>query len=197
MFRSVCRALGVLACSAAVFCGPARAGNGGYEPTRGPYVEALPAGAHTFFAEFRGRNDAEGFGHAYVVLGATDGSGRRRNTLIFGFMPKTVDDQRLSQIAAPVDGIVGVSRSDFSVLPDVAFRVPLRRNDYARILHDVRVYQAEWTIYSLIGRNCNDLLGRVAESLGLQAPLIGLQGPTSYVAALKAINSPRASMAGE
>ncbi len=195
MFRVVCSALCAVSFSLGISMGVALAGGSGYEPTRGPFLAALPAGAHAFFAEFRGRTDDDGFGHAYVALGAIDAAGRRRDTAIFGFIPKGPEDQHWGELAVPVEGIVGVSRSDLTVPPTVRFRVPLRRSDYYRVLQDLRVYQAEWTMYALIGRNCNDLMARVAAGLGLDVPLTGLLLPTTYVAEMKAINASRLSAA--
>jgi hypothetical protein len=189
MFHSLCKTVRCFALAVVTASAPALAGGGNYETTRAPYVNSLPDGAHAFYAEFRGRNEDGGFGHAYVVLGARDAAGHRHDSVVFGFVPKGPDDERWSQIAIPVEGLVGVSRSDFSIHPDVRYRVSIRRQDYHRVLRELRTYHSEWRVYALIGQNCNDLVGTVARSLGLDAPLIALQMPTSYVAELRALNA--------
>jgi hypothetical protein len=195
IMRFVCHAFYLFILTALTAAAPAAAGNGAYEPTRPPQVTGLPAGAHGFYAEFRGRSEDDGFGHAYIVLGALDAAGNRVDTAVFGFVPKGPEDQRWSGIAVPVEGLVGVSRSDFTQRPDVSFRVPIRRANYQRLVRDLRGLQADWRVYALVGQNCNDLVGTVAHSLGLQIPLNGLQLPANYVAELKAINMPAAAKA--
>jgi hypothetical protein len=193
IMRVMCHAFYFFILTALAAAAPTVAGNGAYEPTRPPRVTGLPVGAHGFYAEFRGRSEDGGFGHAYIVLGALDATGNRVDTAVFGFVPKGPEDQRWSGIAVPVEGLVGVSRSDFTQRPDVSFRVPIRRANYQRLVRDLRGFQADWKVYALVGQNCNDLVGAVAHSLGLQTPLIGLQMPTSYVAELWALNPPAAA----
>jgi hypothetical protein len=188
--RFVRRCLGSLLVLALSLWLPALAGTGPFEPTHPAHVHATPAGAHAFFIEFRARHEQAGFGHAYMVLGAHDAAGHRIETARFGFIPSDEDDQRWSQLALPVNGLVGVSRSDFSAAPDVRFRVALRRSAYHTVIRDLEQYRAEWTTYALLGHNCNDLVAAVARSIGLDAPLLTVQLPPSYVAELKLLNAP-------
>ncbi len=196
MFLFARRLLCVAVCGVALVlsgAGSARlamAGSGTYEPTRAPQISVLPQGAHAYFIEFRGRSEADGWGHAYVVLGAFDGAGRRTDVVRFGFVPKDADDELWSQFLVPVRGMVGVSQSDVAVVPDVLFRARISRADYDRVLGDLDAYRTDWTTYLLIGHNCNDLAAAVARSIGLDAPLITFQAPTSYIAELKFLNDP-------
>ena len=185
------RRLSWLFCVLAIFgsADAAIAGATTYEPTQPPYLVPMEPGAHGFYIEFCGRSETDGFGHAYIVLGAIDRSGRRRRTAVFGFVPRTADDELWSQFAIPVSGMIGVSRSDFMADPDVRYRLPLRRADYNAILRNLAGLQEQWTIYALIGQNCNDLVGAIARSIGLEAPIFAAQLPTSYVAELRAINA--------
>ena len=180
----VCLAIGL-----ALLPGRASAGTSTYEQTSPPRITATAPGARAFYIEFRGRSEEGGFGHAYMVLGSVGRDGRQHETTVFGFVPKDADDEFWSQFALPVTGMIGVSQSDFTPSPDVAFRVALTRPQHDQLVRDIAGLQESWTTYLLLGHNCNDLMGAVARSLGLWTPLITVQLPVRYVIELQAINT--------
>ena len=170
---------------------PAGAGFGSstYEPTYPPRIIAASTEAKSFYVEFRAREDG-GFGHSYVTLGTADTIGQLRETVVVGFMPKSAQDDRWSKFGIPVTGSVGVSRSDFVRRPNARFRVAINRVTYFRLVRKVRTLRHAWTTYELLVRNCNNFLGEIASSAGLQTPIVTVQYPVHYVADLRALNSP-------
>lgn len=146
--------------------------------------------ATSYYVEFRGRSEDGGFGHSYITLGYADAGGHTHRTTIFGLVPTTRDDEFLSQFAVPVSGSIAVTKSDFTPHPDVSYRVSIARADYVRIVRDIAALQNSWTIYALVGQNCNDLIADIARSVGLATPALTIQLPVAYVAELKAVNAP-------
>jgi hypothetical protein len=164
------------------------AGSGHYEPTMRPKLVPLQADARNFFIEFRGRREHGGNGHAYMVLGNVNGAGRIQNALTFGFAPQTRRDEDLSVWALPVSGMISMTRSDIIARPDSVFRLHLTRSQYEAIAASLAGLEATWTVYSLIGSNCNDFMAIIAQRLGLATPIITLLPPADYIVALKALN---------
>jgi hypothetical protein len=163
------------------------AGGDNYEPTHPPRIVAAAAEASAFYLEFRARKEAHGFGHAYVTLGTVE-AGRIQQTVVVGFMPKSVDDDHWSKFGLPVTGLVGVTRSDFVRPPDVRFRVALSKAAYFRVVNEIRNLPKSWTTYELLVRNCNNFVSQIASSVGLRTPLITAQYPVRYVRELRALN---------
>ena len=161
-----------------------------FEPLQAVHVSPASTAAVSYYVEFRGRSEVDGYGHSYITLGYADTGGRSHRTTIFGFVPTTADDQFWSQFAVPVGGTIAVTKSDFTPHPDVRFRVPLKRADYLRITRDLAASQQSWTVYLLVGHSCNDLMAEVARSVGLATPALTILLPVAYVAELKAINMP-------
>ena len=89
-----------------------------YEVTHPPHTVAAPAGAESFYLEFRARNEVAGFGHSYVTLGAIDASNHSHQTFVAGFVPRSADDDYWSKFGLPVTGLIGVTRSDLLRQPD-------------------------------------------------------------------------------
>src|SRR6476660_2644534 len=110
--------------------GTGHAGDSGYEPTHPARIAAAPADARSFFVEFRARSEVGGFGHSYLLLGSVGSSGVTRVTAIAGFMPKGPDDDRWSRFGLPVNGIVGVTRSDLIRRPVVRIRLTVNEATY-------------------------------------------------------------------
>ena len=183
---SLCAAVGILMLASL----DVRAGVGDYETTNPPYINAPRPGPKSYFVEFRGRNEVGGFGHSYVTLGTADAAGHWQRTAIFGFMPKDEDGNFWAQIAVPVSGWIGVTQSDFTTSPDVRFRRKISRAQYKQITSEIQDLQKTWTIYLLLVHNCNDLVAHVAQSIGLNVPLLSAQWPVDYVEELKSINTP-------
>ena len=162
-----------------------------FEPLQAVHVSPASTAAASYYVEFRGRSEVDGYGHSYITLGYADTGGRSHRTTIFGFVPTTADDQFWSQFAVPVGGTIAVTKSDFTPHPDVRFRAPLTRADYLHITHDLADLQKSWTVYLLAGHNCNDLMAHIARLAGLATPALTILLPVAYVAELKAINMPR------
>lgn len=160
-----------------------------YEPTHPPRIFAVPADASSFYLEFRARNEAGGFGHSYVTLGATDASGQGHQTVVVGFMPRSADDEHWSKFGLPVTGLVGVTRSDLLRRPDARFRIALSKATYLRVVSEIRGFRRTWTQYELVVHNCNSFVSEIASSVGLQAPLITAQYPIDYVTELHTLNA--------
>jgi hypothetical protein len=150
---------------------------------------AVPAEARSFYLEFRARDEVSGFGHSYVALGIIDASGRVRETVVVGFMPKSADDDYWGQFGFPVRGSLGVERLDIVQRPDARFRIPIRRATYFRVVKDIHILRNTWTTYELLTYNCNSFVRQIASSVGLRTPLLTAQYPVHYVAELRALNS--------
>jgi hypothetical protein len=165
-------------------------GTASYEHTYPARIAgATKSAAKSFYVEFRGRNEAGGFGHSYVVLGAIDSAGESRQTVVAGFMPKDADDDRWGQFGVPVTGLVGVVRSDFVRRPDVRFRVPVSKARYYRVVTKVHRLRGTWTTYQLLVQNCNSFVGEIAIAAGLRTPVLTAQFPVWYIEELQALNS--------
>ena len=162
-----------------------------YEVTHPPHTVAAPAGAESFYLEFRARNEVAGFGHSYVTLGAIDASNQGHQTFVAGFVPRSADDDYWSKFGLPVTGLIGVTRSDLLRQPDARFRILINKATYLRVIATIRELGHTWTGYELVLHNCNSFVGEVARSVGLQAPLITAQYPVHYVAELRSLNSHR------
>jgi len=106
------------------------AGSANYERTYPARIGPITMEAQSFYAEFRARNEAGGFGHSYVVLGTIDATGGTGVTVVAGFMPKSADDDYWGQFGIPVTGLVGGMRSDFIQRPDVRFRIAISKTSY-------------------------------------------------------------------
>jgi len=165
------------------------AGGATYERTYPLLINPTSHEATAFYAEFRGRNEASGFGHSYIVLGIVDSTGETRQTVVAGFLPRSADDDRWSKIGVPVTGLVGVARSDFTRRPDVRFRIALSRARYYRVVAKVYDLSRTWTTYELLLRNCNNFVSEVADEAGLRTPILTAQLPVWYIGELRALNS--------
>jgi hypothetical protein len=168
----------------------AEAGNDTYETTHPPGIIAVAADARSFYLEFRARNEAGGYGHSYVTLGAIDASGHGHQTVAVGFMPRSPDDDYWSKFGLAVTGMVGVARSDLLRRPDARFRIALNKVAYLRVVSEIRDFRRTWTQYELVVHNCNNFVSEIANSVGLQAPLITAQYPVDYITELRALNTP-------
>jgi hypothetical protein len=172
-----------------LFAPDAAAGSTTYEPTYPPRIIAVTAKARAFYLEFRGRHEAGGFGHAYVILGTIDGIGQVSENVVVGFMPKSAEDDYWSKFGVPVTGWVGVARSDFTRRPEARFRIAVSRTTYFRTLNKIRSLRNTWTMYVLLLRNCNDFVNEIASSVALRTPTLTVQYPVDYVTELRVLNS--------
>jgi len=171
--------------------GTSHAGGSGYEPTHPARIAAAPADARSFFVEFRARKELGGFGHSYLLLGSIDSSGVARVTVIAGFMPKGPDDDRWSRLGLPVNGIVGVTRSDLIGQPVARIRLTVNEATYHRLVAQVQSLRRTWGTYEVLLRNCNNFVGEVAGAGGLRAPLLSAQFPVMYIEELRRLNASR------
>jgi len=169
----------------------ANAGSDSYEVTHAPHIIAAPADAKAFYLEFRARDEVGGFGHSYVALGAIDAGNHGHQTLVAGFVPRSADDDYWSKFGLPVTGLIGLTRSDLLRRADARFRILINKATYLQVIATIRNLGQTWTGYELVLRNCNNFVGEVARSVGLQTPLITAQYPVHYVAELRALNSRR------
>jgi|SRR5581483_1044273 len=167
----------------------AQAGSANYERTYPPRMLAVTGEARSYFVEFRARDEVGGFGHSYVTLGAVEATGKVRETIVAGFMPKSADDDYWGRFGMPVTGSVGVVRSDFTRRPDARFRITISKAAYYRAVSKISRLRWTWTMYELLVRNCNNFVSEIAGSVGLRTPLITAQYPVRYVAELQALNS--------
>ena len=171
--------------------GTGHAGDSGYEPTHPARIAAAPADARSFFIEFRARREVGGFGHSYVLLGTVDSSGATRVTVIAGFMPKGADDDRRSRLGLPVNGLVGVTRSDLIQQPVARVRMSVNEATYYRLVAQVQSLRKTWGTYEVLLRNCNSFVGEVASAAGLMAPFLSAQFPVMYIEELRRLNGSR------
>lgn len=169
----------------------AHAGDSGYEPTHLARIAAAPADARSFFVEFRARKEVGGFGHSYLLLGSINSSGVARVTVIAGFMPKGLDDDRWSRLGLPVNGIVGVTRSDLVRKPVARIRLNVNEATYHRFVAQVLSLRKTWGTYEVLLRNCNSFVGEVASAGGLRVPILSAQLPVMYIEELRQLNGSR------
>lgn len=165
------------------------AGSPSYEPPHAARIVPIVWGARSFYAEFRARDEAGGFGHSYVTLGTIGFAGESRQTVVAGFMPRGEMADHWSRFGVPVAGMVGVVRSDLVRRPDVRFRIAISEIKYYRVLSKIQEMRRTWTTYELLLSNCNSFVSEVASTAGLSAPLISAQLPVNYVGELRALNS--------
>jgi len=182
-------AIGLMVGLAAILPCSAGAGSSNYERTYPARIGPLTAEAKSFYAEFRARNEAGGFGHSYVVLGTVDATGGTRETVVVGFMPKSASDDYWGQFGIPVTGLVGVARSDLIRRPDVRFRIAISKARYYQVVITIVNLRRTWTTYELLVRNCNSFVSEVAGAAGLRTPLLTAQFPVWYIAELRTLNS--------
>jgi hypothetical protein len=166
-----------------------RAGTPSYEPPHAVRIVPIVWTARSFYAEFRARDEAGGFGHSYVTLGTIDEAGESRQTVVAGFMPRGEMADQWSRFVIPVAGLVGVVRSDFAQRPAVRFRILISEAKYYRVLSKIQDMRRTWTTYELLLSNCNSFVGEIASTAGLRAPLTPARFPVDYVGELRALNS--------
>jgi hypothetical protein len=166
------------------------AGTTNYEPPFPPRVVWAIGDARSFYAEFRARSEAGGFGHAYVTLGMIDSSGQLQQTVVAGFMPRRMRDDVLSQFGLPVEGVVGVVRTDLVRRPAVRFRIAISSANYYRLVSRILEMRRTWTTYQLLLVNCNTFVSEIASTAGLRTPLLVAQFPIAYVSELRSLNTP-------
>jgi len=165
------------------------AGNPSYEPPHAARISPINWQARSFYAEFRARDEAGGFGHSYVALGTVDFAGESRQTVVAGFMPRGEMADHWSRFGVPVAGMIGVVRSDLVRRPVVRFRIPISEVKYYRVLSKIQEMRRTWTTYELLLSNCNSFVSEIASAVGLRAPLISAQFPVGYVGELRALNT--------
>ena len=165
------------------------AGSPSYEPAHAARIVPINWAARSFYAEFRARDEAGGFGHSYVTLGTVDFAGESRQTVVAGFMPRGEMADRWGRFGMPVAGMVGVSRSDFVRRPDARFRIHISEAKYYRVLSKIQEMRRTWTTYELLLSNCNSFVSEIASTAGLSVPLIPARLPVDYVGELRALNS--------
>src|SRR5262245_22432291 len=166
------------------------AGSANYEPPLPPRIAWVTTDASSFYVEFRARDQAGKFGHAYVTLGIVHSSGQVQQTVVAGFMPSGMRDDFGSQFGIPVAGVVGVTRSDLVRRPDVRLRISISKANYYRIVSRIVEMRRTWTTYELLLINCNNFVSEVASAAGLRTPLLAARFPVAYVSELRTLNSP-------
>jgi hypothetical protein len=165
------------------------AGSTNYEPIHPPRILPATKDARSFYAEFRAREEAGGFGHSYIALGSVGSNGEERQTVVAGFMPRSMIDDYWSQFGIPVAGVVGVVRSDFVRRADARFRIAISKANYYRIVSRIQEIRRTWRTYELLLSNCNNFVSEVANTTGLRTPLLAAQLPVAFVSELRTLNS--------
>jgi hypothetical protein len=165
------------------------AGTPSYEPPHAARIVPIIWTARSYYAEFRARDEAGGFGHSFVTLGTIDTAGESRQTVVAGFMPRGEMADHWSRFGVPVAGTVGVVRSDFVQRPAVRFRILISEAKYYRVLSKIQDMRRTWTRYELLLSNCNSFVREIASTAGLRVPLIPAQLPVDYVGELRTLNS--------
>ena len=167
------------------------AGTTNYDLPLPPRIALATTDARSFYAEFRARRETGGFGHAYVILGMVDSSGRLQQTVVAGFMPRGMRDDFFSQFGVPVAGVVGVVRTDLVRRPDdVRLWIAISKANYYRIVSRILEMRRTWTTYELLLFNCNTFVSEIANTAGLRTPILVAQFPIAYVSELRSLNSP-------
>ena len=165
------------------------AGSPSFESPHAARVVPIIWAARSFYAEFRARDEAGGFGHSYIVLGTIDFAGESRQTVVAGFMPRGEIADYWSRFGMPVAGMVGVVRSDFIRKPDARFRISISEAKYYRVLSKIQETRRTWTTYELLVSNCNSFISEIASTAGLRVPLSPARFPVDYLGELRALNS--------
>jgi len=84
-----------------------------------------------------------------------------------------------------------VTGSDLLRRPDARFRIALNKATNLGVVSEIRDFRRTWTQYEHVVHNCNDLVGEIANSVGLRLPLITAQYPIDYITELRALNTPQ------
>ncbi len=149
--------------------------------------------ARPYFIEFRSRNAAN-YGHAFVQFGrnGTKGSivglhpaGDRADCVNCSVVPWTLGH------LVPVPAEVGPSDGDDEpeLYLTARYRVRLTPGEYKKVVAFIRKKQSETKTWNSITNNCVQLIGEIAQYMGLNAPSsVGIFATRVYVNQLAELN---------
>jgi len=96
-----------------------------------------------------------------------------------------------ARLGLPVNGLVGVTRSDLIQQPVARVRMSVNEATYYRLVAQVQSLRKTWGTYEVLLRNCNSFVGGVASAAGLMAPFLSAQFPVMYIEELRRLNGSR------
>jgi hypothetical protein len=144
------------------------------------------AKSSTHFVEFLAR-PSQYFGHSYVQIGTIGANGKARANRTVGFYPAG----NYTKDVFGVRGSVTATAPDLRSVSTARYRLAVSRATYVQAVAYVDRLPQTWRRYDLLDRNCNHMVGAIAQGVGLNAPGDHLDTPENYVRALKAQNGGR------
>lgn len=164
-------------------------------------VKREAAGKKTHFIEFRARN-ALTYGHASVVFGKLDASGRipvnaqgvldPRMVQISGLHPAGTDPQQWAKgHVTPVPAETGPSDGDFEDKYVTArYQINLTEEEFRQVVSVIKRHKYSYATWYApnYATNCLGYIGSIAKSIGLKVPVVPSL-PKEYVRQLKSMNS--------
>ena len=138
---------------------------------------------------FYSKDFASSFPHAYVRLTGVDDQTGKAVDSNYGFTPWSVSP---SILFGPVRGFVETMDPLYVSRSDMHFSLKLTDEQYRQVLGIVEKWRkAPQPSYRLNTRNCVTFVAEVANSLGLNAPVIPklMKKPKSYLNAVRDLNA--------
>ena len=153
------------------------------------YHKALRKKAkHKYFVEFRSRPNGIA-SHSFIAYGRLYSRGRIRRVKLIGLHPKNGSAGFLIGSVVGMEAQLAPVWGDKFVPHTVSFRVPLTWKQYKKMVKFIKQEKAKKHTWNLILNNCNGFVARVAELVGLEAPVATASSPSSYVKSLAEMNS--------
>jgi hypothetical protein len=143
--------------------------------------------ASSYYVEFRARMAVYLSGHAYVVYGPQDESGKPLQENITGFFPKYHMLGYLGGVVA-APGTVDEIKLDRKQKPLVTYRKTLTAEEYKKLVEFIAESKKEKKVWNIFVANCNEFVGAAAKVVGLKVPPVSFMPTPAYVLAIRELN---------
>jgi hypothetical protein len=159
-------------------------------------TSASASEARPYFIEFRSRNAAN-YGHAFVLYGRVGTKGKIAGLHPAGDRPDCVNCSVVAWTIGhllPVPAETGASDGDDEpeLYLTARYRVRLTTAEYKKVAAYIEKKQAETKTWNAIVNNCVEVIGDIAEYMGLKKPSpIGIFATRVYVEDLEKLNGGR------
>jgi hypothetical protein len=138
---------------------------------------------------FYSKDTGSTFPHAYVRLTGTLDSSGQPIDVNYGFTPVSVSP---GVLWGPVRGMIESALPEYVSRSDRHFALKLSPQQYRRVIAIVEKWRdAPQPSYRLNGRNCIDFVAEIANTLGINAPVIPklMKKPRSYLDEVARLNA--------
>jgi hypothetical protein len=143
--------------------------------------------ASSYYVEFRARMAVYLSGHAYIVYGPQDESGKPLQENISGFFPKYHMLGFFGGMVA-VPGTVDEIKLDRKQKPLVTYRKTLTADEYKKLVEFIAAAKKEKKVWNMFAANCNGFVGEAARVVGLKVPPVSFMPTPAYVLAIRELN---------